>query len=80
MELETKPKCVLDLKQNVEVPQEIDFLKQLQKPISTSTSKVIAPQVIRPVCSRINVTCINQLTNQSKPSKKSQEEVEEEVE
>ncbi|KFK28109.1 hypothetical protein AALP_AA8G473800 [Arabis alpina] len=78
---QVKGKCVIDLNETAEVIQERDFLKQLQGPITTTTttSRVIAPQPIRPVCSRINVACINPST-QSQISKKSPEEVEEEVE
>ncbi|VVB15464.1 unnamed protein product [Arabis nemorensis] len=81
MEPEVKGKGVIDLNKTAEVIQERDFLKQLQGPITTTTTKsrVIAPQPIRPVCSRINVTCINPSTP-SQISKKSPEEVEEEVE
>ncbi|KAF8084104.1 hypothetical protein N665_0734s0027 [Sinapis alba] len=87
MESEIKGKGVIDLNKSVEVIQERDFLKQLQGPITTTkrtTSGVIAPQPIRPVCSRINVACINPLSNPSLPSQTSkkspQDQVEEEVE
>ncbi|ESQ34109.1 hypothetical protein EUTSA_v10009308mg [Eutrema salsugineum] len=89
MEPEVKGKVVIDLNKTAEVIQERDFLKQLQGPTvtttatDTNTSRVIAPQAIRPVCSRINVACINPLTNPSPPyqiSKKLPQEVEEEVE
>lgn len=87
MEPEIKGKGVIDLNKSAEVIQERDFLKQLQGPIttttSTTTSRVISPQPIRPVCSKINVAYINPLTNPSplpQTSKKSPREVEEEVE
>ncbi|KAL0698802.1 hypothetical protein Bca4012_054924 [Brassica carinata] len=88
MESEIKGKGVIDLNKSVETIQERDFLKQLQGPITTNTtttttSRVIAPQPIRPVSSKINVTCINPLSNASLPSqisKKSPQEVEEDVE
>ncbi|KAF8090910.1 hypothetical protein N665_0462s0044 [Sinapis alba] len=83
--MEPEIKEVIDLNKTVEVIQERDFLKQLQGPITTTatTSRVIAPQAIRPVCSRINVACINPLTNPSPSSqiiKKSPQDVEEEFE
>ncbi|CDY27618.1 BnaA09g27890D [Brassica napus] len=78
---EIKVKEAIDLNKTAEVIQERDFLKQLQEPITTTTtSKVIAPQAIRPVCSRINVACINPLTNPSQIIKKSPQDVEEEFE
>ncbi|CAN7133667.1 unnamed protein product, partial [Brassica rapa subsp. narinosa] len=84
MEPEIKVKGVIDLNKSAETIQERDFLKQLQGPITTTTaaeaSRVITPQPIRPVCSRINVACINPLSNPSQISKKSPQEVEEEVE
>ncbi|CAH2034066.1 unnamed protein product [Thlaspi arvense] len=88
MEPEIKGKGVIDLNKTAEVIQERDFLKQLQGPITTSTttttSRVIAPQAIRPLCSRINVACINPPTFPSPPSHqismKSPQEVEEEFE
>ncbi|KAJ0247485.1 Uncharacterized protein HA466_0159370 [Hirschfeldia incana] len=84
MEPEIKVNGIIDLNKSVEVIQERDFLKQLQEPITTTaTSRVLTPQPIRPVCSRINVACINPLSNPSLPSqitKKSPQEVEEEVE
>ncbi|KAJ4879833.1 Uncharacterized protein Rs2_36887 [Raphanus sativus] len=87
MESEIKGKGLIDLNKSVEAIQERDFLKQLQEPITptttSATSRVIAPQPIRPVSSRINVTCISPLSNPSLPSqisKKSPQEVEEEVE
>ncbi|CAA7018821.1 unnamed protein product [Microthlaspi erraticum] len=88
MEPEIKGRCVIDLNKKVEVIEERDFLMQLQgQPITTTTAKttsrVIAPQPIRPVCSKINVVCINPLSNAPPPShfrKKSSEDVEEEVE
>ncbi|KAL0695503.1 hypothetical protein Bca4012_062683 [Brassica carinata] len=84
--MEPEIKEVIDLNKTAEVIQEIDFLKQLQGPITTTTtttSRVIAPQAVRPVCSRINVACINPLTNPSPSSqipKKSPQDVEEEFE
>ncbi|KAG2269663.1 hypothetical protein Bca52824_064218 [Brassica carinata] len=69
--MEPEIKEVIDLNKTAEVIQEIDFLKQLQGPITTTTtttSRVIAPQAVRPVCSRINVACINPLTNPSPSS------------
>ncbi|VYS47317.1 unnamed protein product [Arabidopsis thaliana] len=87
MEPEIKGKGVIDLNKTAEVIQERDFLTQLQGPITTTTtattSRVISPQPIRPVCSKINVAYINPLTNPSPPSqtsKKSPREVEEDVE
>ncbi|XP_010460506.1 PREDICTED: uncharacterized protein LOC104741358 [Camelina sativa] len=86
MEPEIKGKGVIDLNNTAEVVQEIDFLKQLQGPITTTTittSGVISPQPIRPVCSKINVAYINPLTNPSplpQTNKKTPSEVEEEVE
>ena len=86
MEPEIKVKGLIDLNKSLETIQERDFLTQLQGPITTTTktaaaaSRVITPQPIRPVCSRINVACINPLSNPSQISKKSPQEVEEEVE
>lgn len=83
MEPEIKGKGVIDLNKTAEVIQERDFLKQLQGPITTTTSRVISPQPVRPVCSKINVAYINPQTNPSpasQTSKKSPKEVEEEVE
>ncbi|KAL1209403.1 hypothetical protein V5N11_020725 [Cardamine amara subsp. amara] len=83
MELDIKGKGVIDLNKTADVIQERDFLKLLQGPIpttTTTTSKVISPQPIRPVCSRINVACIYPLTYPSQIIKKSPKEVEEEVE
>ncbi|KAJ4916698.1 Uncharacterized protein Rs2_02248 [Raphanus sativus] len=81
--MEPEIKGVIDLNKTADqVIQERDFLKQLQGPITTTTttSRVIAPQAIRPVCSRINVACINPLTNSSHTIKKSPQDVEEEFE
>ncbi|CAN8291172.1 unnamed protein product [Cochlearia groenlandica] len=84
METEIKGRCVTDLNKTHEVIQERDFLKQLQGPIVSTTpkptSRVISPLAIRPVCSRINVACINPSPNPSGFTSKSPQEVEEAVE
>ncbi|KAE9586216.1 hypothetical protein Lalb_Chr24g0399501 [Lupinus albus] len=66
------------------IPEERDFLQQLQRPIC---NKVIAPQPIRPIGSCINVGCINEDSTTLAPqpdaavkSLKRKHEVEEEVE
>ncbi|CAH8381716.1 unnamed protein product [Eruca vesicaria subsp. sativa] len=80
--MEPEIKEVIDLNKTAEVIER-DFLKQLQEPLTTTTTtttRVISPQAIRPVCSRINVACINPLTNPSHIIKKSPQDVEEEFE
>ncbi|KAL6995341.1 hypothetical protein U1Q18_005478 [Sarracenia purpurea var. burkii] len=72
----------IDLNKAAEVPEEKDFLQQLQGPIGVG---VIAPQPVRPVGSSISVGCINEDLG-SNPGgggpqdRKKREEIEEEVE
>ncbi|XP_010555762.1 PREDICTED: uncharacterized protein LOC104825172 [Tarenaya hassleriana] len=83
MELEGKEKRVIDLNMSAESLKERDFLGQLQGPsIATTTNRVIAPHPIRPVGSKISVSCIN--PDKNSPIRyqitKTSQEVEEEVE
>ncbi|KAL9386062.1 hypothetical protein Peur_023072 [Populus x canadensis] len=70
---------VIDLNTVAETSEERDPLQQLQEP---STSNVIAPQPVRPVCSSISVASINEDPSPIPPVKvpKKPEEIEEEVE
>uniref|UniRef100_A0A5B7B5U9 DUF7950 domain-containing protein n=1 Tax=Davidia involucrata TaxID=16924 RepID=A0A5B7B5U9_DAVIN len=70
----------IDLNMIAEIPEENDFLQQLQGP--TTSTNIIAPQPVRPVGSSISVGCINhdQGSNSATQVPKKGEEVEEDVE
>ncbi|CAN4122546.1 unnamed protein product [Withania somnifera] len=71
----------IDLNLAADVPEELDFMPQLQGPKGPS---VITPQPVRPVGSSISIGCINEEApddgGRNKKSMKKPEEVEEEVE
>ncbi|XP_010556467.1 PREDICTED: uncharacterized protein LOC104825782 [Tarenaya hassleriana] len=83
MEPEGEERRVIDLNKSAELLEERDFLGQLQRPsMAEPTNKVIAPQPIRPVGSKIIVSCINpnKKSADGDQSSKTAQEVEEEVE
>ncbi|PHU20681.1 hypothetical protein BC332_11832 [Capsicum chinense] len=69
----------IDLNLAADVPEELDFMPQLQDQKSPA---VITPQPVRPVGSSISIGCINEEASdgRNKKSMKKPEEVEEEVE
>ncbi|PSR99916.1 Histidine-rich glycoprotein [Actinidia chinensis var. chinensis] len=73
----TIPENGIDLNREAEIPEEKDFLQQLQGPVSPG---VIAPQPVRPVGSSISVGSINEDLTSAAQAPKKREEVEEEVE
>ncbi|EEF52271.1 uncharacterized protein LOC8265286 [Ricinus communis] len=77
--MEARRQVIIDLNTVAEIPEEKDFLQQLQEP---PTNNVIAPQPIRPVGSSISVGCVSEDTNSTPQVQvpKKPEEVEEEIE
>uniref|UniRef100_A0A5B7B270 DUF7950 domain-containing protein n=1 Tax=Davidia involucrata TaxID=16924 RepID=A0A5B7B270_DAVIN len=72
----------IDLNMVADIPEEKDFLQQLQEGPTSSTNIVIAPQPVRPVGSSISVGCISEVQGSSPANQvpKNRQEVEEEVE
>ncbi|PON72969.1 hypothetical protein PanWU01x14_061190 [Parasponia andersonii] len=77
-----KENKLIDLNTVVEVPEERDLLKQLQGPLATTTTNVIAPHPVRPVGSSICVRSISEDLSQAVVAQapKRSEQVEDEVE